>query len=69
MSKQYERYRQTIGLYEVFLRGDECNVVMRAGTIERNLTVEEAQAFLAWLYVYKGELYQTVHQDDTQQQP
>ena len=47
MSKQHERDRQTIGRYEVFMRGDECDVIMKAGTIERNLTAEEAHMLLA----------------------
>lgn len=64
MSKRYEREHQDIGRYKVFLRGDQCDVIMRAGNIERNLMAEEALLFLNWLNMHQGELYEIVRRNE-----
>jgi hypothetical protein len=64
MTSQYERHKQTIGRYEVFLRGDQADVIMQSGDIVSNMTAAEALGFLNWLATRKDELYQAAQADE-----
>ena len=70
---RYERNYQTIGRWTVFMRGED--VIMqtyvyennRKRLIERNLSVDEALVFLAWLTQQKNELYQAVSRHEREE--
>lgn len=63
----YERHKQVIGRYEVFLRGQDADVIMRSGTVERNMTALEALGLLEWLYQHKDEIYRASASQETQE--
>ncbi len=68
---QYERYKQTIGRYQVFIRGNgwDADVIMRVSqtNAERNLTPREALILLAWLNEHKLELTLAVIHEEQEQ--
>ena len=69
----YERDEQTIGRYQVLVRGSgwDADVIMRviATNTERNLTPSEAMLFLEWLNVHKDEFYQAAQKEQKGVEP
>ena len=70
---KYERDEQTIGRYQVFVRGSgwDADVIMRviATNAERNLTPSEAMLFLGWLSAHKDEFYQAAQKEQKGVEP
>jgi hypothetical protein len=70
--KRYERDHQMIGRWQVFLRGDDADVIVQCivfdgyeeRLVEYNFTAEGALKLLAWLSLHKDELSQAVQKED-----
>ena len=69
----YERDEQTIGRYQVSVRGSgwDLDVIMRviAINVERNLTPSEALLLLEWLNTHKDEFYQAAQKEQKGVEP
>jgi hypothetical protein len=63
-NQQYERFRQNIGRFEIFLRGDDADVILRTDSSERNLTAQEALQLLSWLYARRDILHEVVRRNE-----